>query len=73
MSKITDYIIEQEGENNLMFVNGEYQPTPGYLKWRQGTQPLIDTLITKEQDDDFIRDRESWVVEQFELSLEEIK
>jgi hypothetical protein len=32
----------------------------------------VDTRIQK-VDDDFIRERESWIVEQFELSLEEEK
>lgn len=72
MSRITDFIIEQESNNNLVEVAGIYKPTPEYIKFRRGTVPLIDTLITDE-DDDFVREREAWIVEQFELSLEESK
>jgi hypothetical protein len=57
MSRITDYILEQEELGNIIYVEGR-----GY----------VDTRIQK-VDDDFIRERESWIVEQFELSLEEEK
>jgi hypothetical protein len=57
MSRTTDYILEQEELGNIIYVEGR-----GY----------VDTRIQK-VDDDFIRERESWIVEQFELSLEEEK
>jgi hypothetical protein len=57
MSRITDYILEQEELGNIIYVEGR-----GY----------VDTRIQKVYDD-FIRERESWIVEQFELSLEEEK
>ncbi len=57
MSRITDYILEQEELGNIIYVEGR-----GY----------VDTRIQK-VDDDFIRERESWIVEQFELSLIEEK
>ena len=57
MTRITDYILEQEELGNIIYVEGR-----GY----------VDTRIQK-VDDDFIRERESWIVEQFELSLEEEK
>ena len=57
MSRITDYILEQEELGNIIYVEGR-----GY----------VDTRIQK-VDDDFIRERESWIVDQFELSLIEEK
>ena len=57
MSRITDYILEQEELGNIIYVEGR-----GYVDLR--IQP---------DEDEFVRERESWIVEQFELSLEEIK
>jgi len=64
MSRITDYILEQEALGNLEYVEGK-----GYVG--KGTpEPLVDTF---NEADEFIKEREAWIVEQFELSLEEEK
>lgn len=55
MSRITDYILEQEELGNIEYIEGK-----GYVDKRE-----------QRVEDDFIRERESWIVEQFELSLEE--
>lgn len=57
MSRITDYILEQEDLGNIIYVEGR-----GY----------VDLRIQKSEDD-FIKEREGWIIEQFELSLEGIK
>ncbi len=57
MSRITDYILEQEELGNIVYEEGR-----GY----------VDLRIQKAEYD-FIKERESWIVEQFELSLEESK
>lgn len=57
MSRITDYILEQEELGNIEYIEGR-----GYVDKRE-----------QRVEDDFIRERESWIVEQFELSLEEEK
>ena len=55
MSRITDYILEQEELGNIVYTEGR-----GYVDLR--IQP---------DEDEFVKERESWIVEQFELSLEE--
>lgn len=57
MSRITDYILEQEELGNIIYIEGR-----GYVDLR--IQP---------DEEEFVKERESWIVEQFELSLEEIK
>lgn len=74
MSRITDWILDQEDKNNLTHEGDVYKPTPEYIKFRKGTEPLIDTLVKqqeREADEQFIREREAWIVEQFELSCME--
>jgi|AntAceMinimDraft_16_1070373.scaffolds.fasta_scaffold01721_5 hypothetical protein len=57
MSRITDYILEQEELGNIEYIEGR-----GYVDKRI---QLVD--------DDFILQREEWITEQFELSLAEVK
>jgi len=69
MSRMTDYVIDQENIGNIVFVFGEYRATRDYIDNRRGSEPLIDTLITDEDDDEFIRQRAEWH-EQVSLELE---
>jgi hypothetical protein len=69
MGRMSDYVIDQENRGNIVFVFGEYRATRDYIDNRKGSEPLVDTLITEEEEDDFVRQRAEWH-EQVSLELE---
>lgn len=69
---MSDYVIEHVNEGNLVYAFGEYRPTQDYIENRLGTEPLIDDLIAKTEEDEFVLQRLKWLEETAEF-LESIK
>lgn len=60
---MSDYVIEQVNEGNLVYAFGEYRPTQEYIENKLGTEPLIDNLIEQTEDDSFVLQRLKWLKE----------